>query len=459
MSEVTPMDETAEKVRIARETVQKLKRELASEREKYALREEEATLESAMAIAAKGKHDKGAEAVKRYLEEWRTDLHYLPEEVLHGIRRNPDKAFLSWLERRVGSIYWLSERGRSWVLKAYPEQAKALEEHIWKSELLWAFRQRRPSKEDEWSVDRTWLLAAIWYRSAIADTTTWFKKIVTRHFQRLTEDYSYLQSEPRRMVYHQILGANQLPAWQPLWLDVAMAEIGPKLEGLSPDRLLAARTQVERDHEVQFGREVHDRIAMMFWAMRTAVMPSMVAVAVEMGWSAQTLVDAEREFVQKLLDQRVEILDRGGYGYREFAAFIRANPKFRAKPPLRKVQKEREKEFNRLAERKLDWLMGRMPDDYREAYGESNAKRRQWRESYAESGDYPETEIERYEEAKRIEDLLAGTSSAKERTVDVPADRVEHPLRVHYAWFLVKRKAAERQSLAGGGPSEAPTGQ
>ncbi|MGY3582219.1 hypothetical protein ACVIGB_000856 [Bradyrhizobium sp. USDA 4341] len=451
-----------EKVRIARESSQRLMREIATDREQFALQEPEKTFAEAVIVLARGKQDKGLEAAKLYYSEWVSDVHFLPQEALGAIRRGPDKAFLSWLERRVGGIYWLSERAKSWVIRTYPQDALALQEHIWKSELLWAFRQRRPG-QDGFNADRTWLLAAMWYRAAAKDSTTWFKKIATRHYERVTEDPAYLQSEQRRMVYYEILSADPLPKWRPLWLDLAVEEFGPRVEDISAERLEAARQQVERDHEAQFGREVHGRLAAMFWSMRTAVMPSMVDVAIEAGWGPQTLVEAEREFVQKLLEQRVEIIDRGGYGYREFASWIRANKKFRAKPPLRKVQKEREREFNRLSDRKVEWLSTRLPQDYRDAYGESFGLRREWRESYGEGGEFPETEMDRFEEAKRLGDLLANAAPGRERPGDVAADRIEHPLRIHYAWFLVNRKVLERKSLAGGTPRdkgvESPKGQ
>jgi hypothetical protein len=441
-----------EKVRIARENSQRTLREIVTEREQYALREPAKTLEEAVVLLARGKQEKGADAARRYLEEWTSDLHQLPQESLSTVRRGPDKAFLSWLERRVAGIYWLSEEAKSWVIRKYPQDALALQEHIWKSELLWAFRQRRPG-QDGFNADRTWLLAAMWYRAAVKDTNVWFKKIVTRHYERVTEDASYLQSEPRRMVHYQILGADPLPKWRPLWLDLALEEYGPKVEDISAERLEAARRQVERDHEAQFGREVYGRIASLFWSMRTAVMPSLVDVAIEVGWGPQTLVEAEREFVQRLLEQRVEIVDRGGYGYREFASWIRTSQKFRAKPPLRKEQKEREREFNRLSDRKVEWLAARLPPDYREVYGEAQVLRREWRQSYSEGAEFPETETDRFEEAKRIGDLLASSSQGRDRPGDATTDRIEHPLRIHYVWFLVNRKVSERKSLAGAGRS------
>lgn len=436
-----------EKVRIARESGKRVMREIAAEREEYALKEPATTMEEAVAVLARGKLEKGLEAAKRYLKEWTSDLHFVPEEALGSVKRSPDKAFLSWLERRVGSIYWLSEEAKGWVIRKYPDDAMALQEHIWKSELLWAFRQRRPALDGSWNADRTWLLAALWYRTAVSDTTGWFKKIVMRHYERVTEDRTYLQSDQRRMVYYQILGADPLPVWRPLWLDLALEEFEPRVRDISPEQLDVARLQVERDHEAQFGREVHSRVAAMFWSMRTAVMPSLVDVAIEAGWGPQTLVEAEREFVEKLLEQRVEIIDRGGYGYREFAAWIRTNAKFRAKPPLRKTQKERGKEFSRLSDRKAEWLAARMPQDYRESYGDTVARRREWRETYGEDSEFPETEMERYEESKRIAELLASSPVGREQTGDVPVDRIEHSLRVHYAWFLVQRKSAERASI------------
>lgn len=408
-----------------------------------------ATIISAGNFAGRGR--KREEMLENHIHEWRMDMRYVDHGYRDRALADPDAEFLGWLKERVSKTVWLSAEAQAWALNRYPDQSTPALIRIWQAELGWAFRQRGAEEV------RTAVLAGIWYRQSMLDTSKYFKAVVAAHFERAMADGSYVGSTGREMTFADIMAAERLPDWEPLWKALATDEFA-HLDSVSDERLAEEKARVELEYRDQLDRERGQRIAVLFAKIRPARMPSVMKAAITVGWDAQTLVEAEREFFGLLLDHKVPIVDPAGYGDREFIAWI---GRFGNKQPKRRdaaKEKVRRTVFFRSAPggmveirnaRPVKW----MPEEFEVFEHYRSEVVENWKNAvWSGQIPCPETEAERQDAFRGMMNALAAADVSREQVIGMAreAEFIDHPVIVHYGWYLVKQAFDRRAAIING---------
>lgn len=417
--------------------------------------DDDAVMERAAAIVSAGnfagRGRKREEMLENHVREWRMDMRYVDPAYRDRAIADPDGEFLGWLKERVSKTVWLSAEAQAWALNRYPDQSTPALIRIWEAELGWAFRQR--GAEDV----RTAVFAGIWYRQAMLDTSKYFKAVVTAHFERAITDGSYVGSEGREMTFADIMAAESLPIWEPLWKALAADEFA-HLKSVSVERLVEEKARVEQEYRGQLDRERGQRIAILFAKIRPARMPSVMKAAIAVGWDAQTLVEAEREFFRLLLDHKIIIVDPAGYGDREFIAWIGAAANRQPKRRDAAREKARRAAFFRSAPggmveirnaRPVKW----MPEEFEVFEHHRTEVVEDWKNAvWSGQIPCPETEAERQEAFRGMMNALAMANVHREQVIGMAreAEFIDHPVVVHYGWYLVKQAFDRRAAIING---------
>lgn len=430
----------------ARRVVERLNEHVAG----FGFADAEATMQRAAAAVAAGnfagKGNTRAKMLENHLHEWRMDMRYVDARYRERAMADPDGEFVSWLGERVGRTVWLSAEAQAWALARHPDQSTPALIRIWQAELGWAFRQRGDSDV------KTAVLAGVWYRQAMLDTSKYFKKVVEAHLERAVDDGLYLGSAGREMTFFDLMAADRLPDWKPLWRDLAEEEFA-SIANAPEERLLEEKVRIEQEYHGQLARERSERIALLFLRMRPGRMPSVMKAAVAAGWDAQTLVEAEREFFSLLLARKVEIVDPAGYGDREFVAWIASVR--RPKPHRGKaVESARREAFLRGGKGVVEIRNARpvrwMPEEFEVFEHYRTEVLEGWKNALwnGEVG-CPETEAERQAAFRAQLDALARINVDRQQVLGMSKESefVDHPVVVHYGFYLVKQAFDRRAAI------------
>jgi hypothetical protein len=447
---------TTDRMRLAIENARRVKERLQDALAGLDFVAPETTREKAAAIVAAGnfagRGRKREEMLENHVHEWRLDMRYVDPAYRDRAMRDPDDEFLGWLKERVSKPLWLSAEATNWAMKRYPDQPIQSLVRIWHAELGWAFRQR--GSEDV----RTAVMAGIWYRQAMLDTSRYFKAVMAAHLDRVIEEGGYLGSEGREMTYADVMAAERLPDFQPLWRALARKEF-PLVESASEEKLAEQRVVVAAEYRGQLDRERSQRIAVLFAKVRPGRMPSAMKAALAAGWDAQMLVEAEREFFALLLERKIDILEPAGFGDREFTAWIAANAARR-----RRSRRSRESDLDRRAaffrgepggaglelrnSRAVKW----MPEEF-EIFGHDRTEVLEGWKRAVWNGEVPcpETESERQNAFRAMLDALAKANIPRDQVMGMAkeVEFVDHPVVVHYGWYLVKQANDRRRAILG----------
>lgn len=420
----------------------------------YEFVERDAVMEKAAAIISAGnfagRGRKREEMLENHILEWRLDMRYVDAAYRDRCKADPDGEFLGWLKERVTKTVWLNAEAQAWAVTRYPEQPTPALIRIWQAELGWAFRQR--GVEDV----RTAVLAGIWYRQAMLDTSKHFKAVIGAHFDRAIADAFYVGSAGREMTFADIMAAETLPDWEPLWKALAAVEFA-HIKSVSDERLVEEKARVEQEYRGQLARERGQRIAILFAKIRPARMPSVMKAAIAAGWDAQTLVEAEREFFRKLLDRDVAIVDPAGFGDREFIAWIGMNGSSRQprKRPAGPEKTRREAFFRSVpggAELRNARAVKWMPEEFEVFEHYRSEVLEAWKNAvWAGKLPCPETDTERQDAFRSMLNALAKANVHRDQVIGMAKDVefIDHPVIVHYGWYLVKQAADRRAAIIG----------
>jgi hypothetical protein len=445
----------SERIRLAIENAKKVGDRIRDAMAGYEFVDRDGVMERAAAIVSAGnfagRGRKREEMLENHIQEWRMDMRYVDPAYRDRAQADPDGEFLGWLKERVGKTVWLSAEAQAWAVTRHPDQSTPALIRIWQAELGWAFRQR--------GVDdvRTAILAGIWYRQAMLETSKYFKAVVAAHFDRAIADGAYVGSVGREMTFADIMAAERLPDWEPLWKPLAAAEFA-HLDAVSEERLVEEKARVELEYRSQLDRERSQRIAVLFAKIRPGRMPSVMKAAIAAGWDGQTLVEAEREFFGMLLDRKIAIVDPAGFGDREFVAWIASAGSRQPKRRAAALEKARRGAFFRGAAdgtaeirnaRPVKW----MPEEFEVFEHYRSDVVEAWKNAvWSGHLPCPETETERQEAFRGMLNALAKANVHREQVMGMAkeAEFIDHPVIVHYGWYLVKQAADRRAAIIGG---------